>query len=145
MISVVEHSAVAAPPERVWRLFAEMDRHYAAWHREHLAWRWLTPEPLAEGAVWFADEWVGRMRVQGRFFVTEVRPERFFAYRAGFPGSLVRAGGWFRFQPAPGGGCEIAHQVHLADPARLVVPIADLRRHMREEHANLPALLRDAG
>lgn len=35
MTSIVEASHVQAPPERVWRLFGEMDAHYWALHPEH--------------------------------------------------------------------------------------------------------------
>ena len=152
MISLVETSRVPAPPARVWRFFRDMDEHYPQWHREHLCWRTLRGEPLAVGTAWFVDEWVGPMRLNSRFFVTDAEPGHYFAYRIGFPSSLGRAGGSFRFEPAAGGGCELIQEVHFGYSLPLVgalvdrvlaavLPIAEFRRHMREEQDNLIRLL----
>jgi hypothetical protein len=152
VISLVQTTRIPAAPQRVWRFFRELDAHYPDWHPEHLAWRTLRGEPLAEGSVWFADEWVGPLRVNGRFFVEVAAPERFFAYRIGFPASLVGAGGWFRLVPTSDGGCELTEEVHLGFSIPLVGPLVDrvlaaalplgeLRRHMREEGENLVRLL----
>ena len=153
MITLTERTRVPATPERTWRLFCDMDRHYVDWHREHLRWRWLHGEPLAVGAVWFADEWIGRLRLgSSRWFVTESEPPRRFAFRIGLPHSLVRAGGSFRFEPAPGGECDVTEEFHFGYAAPVVGPLVDLalraalpmgdfRRHMREEGEGLVRLL----
>jgi uncharacterized protein YndB with AHSA1/START domain len=153
--SLVETTRLPAPPERVWRFFREMDENYPRWHREHLAWRTLRGEPLAAGTIWFADEWIGPIRVSARFFVTGAEPERSFSYRVGFPSSLVRAGGSFRFAPTDDGCCEMTERVHLGfsipligsliDLAlRLFLPLDEFFRHMREEGENLALLLSSA-
>jgi hypothetical protein len=152
VISLVETSRIPAAPERVWQFFCEMESHYRDWHPEHLAWRWLGGEPLADGTVWFADEWVGPLRISSRFFVDHVEPERFFRYRIGFPQSLGRAGGSFRFEPAPDGGCRFEQEVHFGFTTPIVgvvtdrflnavLPFNEFQRHMREEQANLAGLL----
>lgn len=151
MIVLVERSRLAAAPDRVWSWFRELDARYPQWHPEHLAWRTLRGEPLSEGAVVFVDEWVGPMRISGRTFIGEVKPERFFAFRFGFPSSLLRAGGSFAFEPTPDGGCEVTQQVRLGFALPLIgvltdwllamaLPLGELRRHMREEHQNLARL-----
>lgn len=152
MISVVERTRLAASPRRVWAWFRELDDHYPDWHPEHLRWRTLRGEPLASGTVWFADEWVGPLRLSSRFFVTDAVPERSFAYRIGFPASLLRAGGSFRLTPVADGGCELTEEVHLgfSTPVigaaidrllALALPIGELRRHMAEEGEGLARLL----
>jgi hypothetical protein len=152
MISMVETTRIRAGTDRVWRFFSELDEHYPEWHREHLAWRTLRGKPLAKGTVWFADEWVGPLRVSGRFFVEDAEPERFFAYRVGFPSSMVRAGGSFRFVPTPDGSCEMVEEVRLGFSTpiigalvdrllAIVIPLDELRRHIREEGENLARLL----
>jgi hypothetical protein len=79
VISIVEKSEQVHPPERLWQFFAEdVNELYPRWHREHLRWRWLSARSLEPGAVWFADEWVGRRRISGRFVVDEAEPGRFF-------------------------------------------------------------------
>ncbi len=130
-----------------------MDAHYTEWHPEHLVWRTLRGEPLSEGAVVFADEWIGRLRLSAQLFLHDVDPERSFSYRLGFPSSLVRGGGSFRFAPTSDGGCEMREEVQLGFSIPLVGPLVDLllaialplgelRRHMREEGERLVRLLR---
>jgi hypothetical protein len=78
-----------------------------------------------------------------------------FAYRIGFPYALARAGGWFQLRCVADGRCELTEEVHfgyqwpvvaaVTDPLlRGALPIDEFRRHMREEHANLGALLGSA-
>lgn len=153
MISVVEQSCLRLPPERVWRFFVEeIEDLYPQWHREHLCWRWLEGRPLEKGSVWFADEWVGRMGISSRFIVDRGEPERFFSYHLAFPSSLARAGGSFRMEPREDGGCQLIQDVHVGFSWPLlgglidlviaaVVPLGDLRRHMREERGELSRLL----
>jgi hypothetical protein len=129
-----------------------MDVHYSDWHREHLAWRTLRGDPLARGTIWYADEWIGPLRVSSRFFVEDAEPERFIAYRVGFPSSMVRAGGSFRLVPLSDGGCELIEEVRLgfSTPVigalvdrllAIVLPLDEFRRHIREEGENLALLL----
>jgi len=154
VISVVETIDLPVPPERVWRFFAEEIEHrYTDWHREHLRWRWLSGNSLEPGAAWFADEWIGHVRIAGRFVVSEAQPGRGFSYVLAFPASLVRAGGSFRFDATDDGGCcrlvqtvqmgfslpLVGRAIDLAIAA--VLPLGELHRHIREEQANLPALL----
>lgn len=152
MIVLVERSRLAAAPDRVWTWFRELDTHYPQWHPEHLAWRTLRGEPLSEGAVVFVDEWVGPMRISGRSFISEVEAERFFAFRFGFPASLLHAGGSFALEPTPDGGCDMTQQVRFGFEWPLIgalidrllalaLPLGELRRHMREEHENLASWL----
>ena len=152
MITLTERTRLPAPNERVWSLFERMEEHYCAWHREHLRWRWLRGEPLAEGSVWFADEWVGPLRISSRFFVTANESERFFAYRIGFPSSLLRAGGSFSLEPLGDDECELIEEAHFgfALPVlgrvvdfflRLALPIPEFRRHIREEGEGLIELV----
>jgi Polyketide cyclase / dehydrase and lipid transport len=153
VISIVQTTRIPLAPERIWRFFSEeVELRYSQWHREHLQWRWLRGSPLESEAIWFADEWIGRMRISSRFIVEEGDTGRYFSYRMAFPSSLVRAGGSFRLEPVDGGGCELIQDVHLGFSlpflGRLidlliaaVVPVPELRRHMREEQANLAPLL----
>jgi hypothetical protein len=129
-----------------------MDAHSHHWIPEHFAWRWLQGEPLAKDTLWYADEWVGPMRINARFRVVESEPERFFAFRIlGFPAGLVRTGGSFHFNPADG-GCEMTQEAHFGFSLpiigtildlvlRLVLPIDEFRRHMRDEGENLAQLM----
>jgi hypothetical protein len=152
LITLTQRTVLPAPAERVWRLFEQMEEHYSAWHREHLRWRWLAGEPLAKGSVWFADEWVGPLRISSRFFVTANEPQALFAYRIGFPSSLLKAGGSFRLERIADDECELIEEAHFgfAIPVvgravdlflRLALPIREFQRHIREEGEGLIRLL----
>ena len=152
MITVVETTRLPAGTDRVWDFFRTLDSRYRDWHPEHLEWRTIRGEPLTEGAVVFADEWLGHLRLSARMFVHDVQPGRYFAYSFAFPASLVGAGGWFRLEPDGDGACDLVQEAHLGLDAPLLgplvdrllglyVPVAEIRRHMREEQANLVGLL----
>lgn len=79
-------------------------------------------------------------------------PGRLFAYRIGFPSSLLRAGGSFRLEPTGEESCELVQETHfgfalpvigqIADLVlRLALPVGEFRRHMREEGQGLADLL----
>lgn len=153
MIRLERTTPLPVGADRAWAFFRDLDARYAEWHPEHLRWKTIRGEPLTDGAVVFADEWVGRMRVTGRLFTRSVEPGRFFAYRIGFPSSLVAAGGSFRLTPTDGGGCELHQVVHMGFEVplagalvdlllRAIVPVGELERHMREEAERLVAILR---
>jgi hypothetical protein len=153
VITVSKTTRVGASPDEAWKFFSEMDTHYLDWHREHLNWRWLAGEPLSVGTVWFADEWIGWLRLgSSRWFIVESEEPRRFAFRIGLPHSLVRAGGSFTFAPTPDGQCDITEEFHFGFGAPLIGPIVDLvlraalpmsdfRRHIEEEGDGLVRLL----
>lgn len=154
MIALVERTRLRAPVEDAWQFFLALDTRYADLHPEHLRWRTLRGEPLTEGAVVFADEWIGPRRLSARLFICDVDEGRSFCYRICFPASLVRAGGSFRLSPVGERECELVEGVHLGFRApligplvdrvlALVLPLAELRRHIREEGETLARLLAD--
>lgn len=152
MISIRDSVHVAASPAEVWQFLHDMESHYRDWHPEHLDWRNLRGHVTAPGGVVFADEWIGSHRLQARFFASEVEQERLLRYDIAFPYSLIGAGGSFQIVPTAGGGCEFVAETHcgshlpLLGPLldrllALVFPVAELRRHMREEGENLARLV----
>ena len=156
MIELIERSSIPAPTERVWAFLEQLDRHYAQWHPEHLRWRTLRGRPLRTGTIWFADEWVGPLRISSRFFVVDDEPGRYFAYRIGFPARLVGAGGSFRLRSLGGDRCELVETARLGFSAPLlgrlldlvlglVLPLGEFRRHMREEGEGLIRIFEAGG
>src|SRR5579884_3836492 len=77
MIRLTDRTAIPAPPDRVWEWFATLDAAYCDWHPEHIQWKTLKGKQLERGTVAFADEWIGRSRLTGRFRITEAVPGRF--------------------------------------------------------------------
>lgn len=156
MISMVDTAHVAAPPEHVWDFFANLETHYLDWHPEHIAWRNLKGRMTDAGAAAFGDEYVGWLRLAGRWFTEETTPPRFLRYRLGLPFSLVRAGGSFRLEPTSDGGCDVTAETDLRYSLSVIGPLLDrvfeaalplneIRRHMREEKENLASLVGEDG
>jgi Polyketide cyclase / dehydrase and lipid transport len=148
VISMARITRLPVAPETVWAFFSEMDQHYTQWVPEHLDWRWLRGNPLEPGSIWYADEWIGPLRISTRFFVDDADPGRFFSYRIAFPASLIGARGSFRLEATATGGCDVVEQVHLgfAIPIvgalldqliSVVLPLGEFRRHMQDESAGL--------
>jgi hypothetical protein len=156
MISIEHRTTIAASTDEVWRWFRALDTNYRAWHPEHLTWRTLRGDPLSDGAVVFADEWIGAMRLSARLFISGVEPGHYFSYRIGLPASLVRAGGSFRLAATSDRQCALIEEVHLGSRTPAVgclldhllsrlLPMDDLRRHMREEGERLAQLFSSDG
>ena len=151
MISIRSKCRLQSSPAAVWALFADMERRYRSWHPEHLAWRDVRGRVTEQGAVIYAEERIGRIRLRGRFRVDRVVPGRRISFRLGFPYSLVHAGGGFELEPLPGGGCELTAENHFGGRSRLgaalldpllrrLFPLEALERHMREEGQRLDLL-----
>jgi hypothetical protein len=156
VITLVESSRIPGRPESIWEFFLELDDHYSDWHPEHLRWKTMFGKPLAKGTTWFADEWVGPMRISARFFVEDSEPNHFFSFRIGFPSSLVRTRGEFRWTPVGEDECELVQTINIGfgiplvgqvvDLAlRLGLPFGEFRRHMREEQANMARIVGEGG
>lgn len=148
MITMTQRTRIPASAERLWEFFEHLDENYEAWHPEHLRWRTIRGKPLHAGTVWFGDEWVGPLRVASRFFITDHEPGSYFAYRVGFPARLIGTGGSFRLEAEGDGDCELIETVHLGYSApvfgwlldlaiRVFLPLAEFRRHIREEGESL--------
>jgi hypothetical protein len=152
MITVTHTTELSAAPDDVWAWFTRLDDNYRGWHPEHLDWKTLRGAPLSEGSSVFADEWIGPARVRARLAIYDVAPPFSFSYRTcTFPGSLVRATGSFSLTATPT-GCRLVETVQLGYRSRLaspvidrliglLFPLGDLRRHVREEGANLARLV----
>jgi hypothetical protein len=151
MLSVRSSAHLRLSPTEVWALLHDMERHYLAWHPDHLGWVDVRGHVTEPGSIIFADERVGRLRLRCRFFIDEVVPLRRIAFHLGFPFNLLNAGGWFELEPTAHGGCRLTSETHVGGRTRLgaaivdpvvrwVLPPETLERHMREEGEGLERL-----
>lgn len=138
-----EAAELTCSPDAAAAFLEEMDRHYLAWHPDHIALRWIATASGPKARLFF-DERIGRIRLAATVDVTRSADGRF--------ARLVPAGRLLRFffpwmsfavEPAPG-GCRMVHRIRLRlGPLRpLAEPILlrPLRRHMAEEAEGLRRL-----
>jgi hypothetical protein len=50
---------IEAPPERIFEFFAHMEENYAAWHPDHVAFRWTKGKGLEPGVEFYFEEYIG--------------------------------------------------------------------------------------
>ena len=88
---VLKHSIeIAAPPERIWEFFANLDKNYTLWHPEdHITFKWTEGEPLEEGSRCYAEQYVRGKVTKYNSILTEIIPNRKIVFKFRFPISLV--------------------------------------------------------
>jgi hypothetical protein len=100
---IIEDSIeVEAPPEKVYDWLVqrfESREDYQAWHPEHVDIRWIKGEPLQEGSIIYAEEYLHGKLHKLKFRITKVIPNKEIRYRALFPFSLFAPENAFIIEP----------------------------------------------
>jgi len=147
MQELTDTVAIEAPADAVWAWLRDLPRHYLAWHPAHTRAEWIDGGPGQPGAELHVEEVLHGERHRLRMVVTDIReaPTRMtLEYRIlGAIGLLIPKG---RFEvERRAGGCTFTAGLHVR-AARLTSTLfrrqyLDLKKHLREEGANLKALL----
>ena len=148
MITLKDSIEVEATPEEVFNWFVQrlQDKEsYQAWHPDHVDIRWIRGEPLQEGSVLYAEEYLHGVLHKLKFRIRKVVPTRLIEYRSLFPLSLLAPGNSFIIEPKGEGRCMFIAQGSLRIPRWLFErmhpkhkgKIDATERHMREEGENL--------
>jgi uncharacterized protein YndB with AHSA1/START domain len=140
---------VDRPPEAVFRFFEEVDRHYEAWHPDHVTFRWVKGRGPEAGNEAYFEERVGGQLKKQRVRYTAVEKDRYIELA---PTSL-----WvrlilpqisFRIEPEDA-GCRLTQRIRIrVGPigARLNRRELDaVRAHMEEEGAQLKRIVENGG
>lgn len=123
MWELTEGVEISAPPEKVWAVLTDLERHVdLAGSGEILAIR--APGPLGVGATWEADEKIkGIPPFTARSEVVEMDEPVVFGWRSypppikkGDPDSVPDVSWWYRLAPTPAGGTAIEHSVRIVPP-----------------------------
>lgn len=118
---------------------------YLAWHPEHVELRWIKGEPMREGSILYAEEYLHGRLHKLKFRVTKVVPNRLIAYRPLFPLSIIATGNVFRFELRGEGRCTFTADGRIRFPLWLFKrmhkehtgKLAASKKHMQEEGENL--------
>jgi hypothetical protein len=148
MITLKDSIEVEANPEEVFNWLVERLRDkesYQAWHPDHVDIRWIKGEPVQEGSVLYAEEYLHGVLHKLKFRIAKVIPNRLIEYRIAFPMSLLAPGNSFVIEPKGEDRCTFTAQGSLRLPRWLFAnmhpkhkgKIEATERHMREEGENL--------
>jgi len=136
---------IAAPAERIFSFFDNMEENYTRWHPEHIAFRWLQDGRLAVGNRSYFEERIHHQHHKRTMRYTKVVPNRLIEFTPENP--LIRfflRRVSFNIEPM-GEQCRFTQEVQV-----LIGPIgrrlnragfAAVEKHMREEGDNLKAIM----
>jgi len=155
MIKLKDSIEVKARPEEVynWLIQRMRDKEsYQAWHPDHVDIRWIKGEPLKEGSILYAEEYLQGHLHKLKFRITKIVPKRLIAYRSLFPLSILAPGNKFIIEPKGNDSCIFTAMGSLKIPRWLFLrphkkhehKIEATERHMKEEGENLKRALEKA-
>ena len=148
MIHLEDSIEVKATPERVfeWLIQRFKDKEsYQAWHPEHVDIRWIKGEPLQEGSILYAEEYLHGDMHKLKFRITKVVPNRLIEYSFLFPLSVLSPGNTFLIEPKGKNRCIFTAAGSLRLPRWLFEKITKkhenkieaTQQHIKEEGVNL--------
>jgi len=156
MITLKDTTEVKTPPETVFQWLTQRMKDkesYRAWHPDHVDIRWIKGEPLQEGSILCADEYLHGHLHKLKFRITKIVPNRLIEYRCFFPLSIIAAGNKFIIEPkgrddcifTAMGGLRIQRWLFVRMHKKHKHKIEDTQQHMKEEGLNLKKALETPG
>ena len=148
MVTIKDSIEVKATPEKVfeWLIQRFKDKvSYQAWHPDHVDIRWIKGEPLEEGSIAYAEEYLHGVLHKLKFRITKIVPNRAIEYSPLFPLSLLAPGNRFLIEPKGEESCIFTATGSLRLPGwlfrkgnkNLMNKLEATERHMKEEGENL--------
>jgi len=148
LITLSDSIEVEATPEEVFQWFIHRLRDkesYQAWHPDHVDIRWIKGEPVKEGSIVCAEEYLHGALHRLKFRIVKIVPNKRIEYRPLFPFSLLVPGNAFVIEPRGDGQCIFTAMGSLRLPRWLFERVAKrhkekieaTKQHMKEEGQNL--------
>jgi len=152
VINLKDSIEIKATPERVfeWLVQRFKDKEsYQAWHPDHVYIRWIKGEPLQEGSIIYAEEYLDGDLHRLKFRITKIVANRMIEYRCLFPLSILAPGNTFLIEPKGENSCIFTAMGILRLPVWLFKrlhkrhknKIEATEQHMKEEGENLKKAL----
>jgi hypothetical protein len=152
MIKLKDSIEVKASPEKVFQWLTQRMKDkesYQAWHPDHVDIRWIKGEPLQQGSILYAEEYLHGDLHKLKFRITKIVPNRVIEYRPLFPLSILAPGNKFLIEPKGQNSCIFTAMGSLRMPRWLFVrlhkkhkhKIEATQQHMKEEGQNLKRAL----
>ncbi len=152
MITLKDSIEISATPEKVFEWLAQRFKNkesYQAWHPDHVDIRWIKGEPLQEGSIVYAEEYLHGDLHKLKFRIAKIVPNREIKYRSLFPLSVLAPGNTFLIVPKGENSCIFTAMGSLRLPVWLFKKlhkkhehkIEATKQHMKEEGENLKRAL----
>lgn len=144
MRSIRDTTHIRASRREVWAWLESMADHYTDWHPDHVSAEWIRGTPNQVGAELEVVEGIGGHQERLRFRLTRLIPERLYRYEIRGVRGWLLPGGAFELADADGGTVFVASiDCRWGSIVERILArrVEELRRHMREEGANLARLL----
>lgn len=112
---------------------------------------WIKGQPLEEGSVFCAEEYLQGNLHKLKFRISNIEPDRIIEYRSLFPLSIIATGNVFNIEPKGKGSCIFSAEGHIRFPLWLFKRMHKAHlgkleasiKHMKEEGENLKTALED--
>ena len=122
---------------------------YKLWHPEHVELRWIKGEPVREGSILYAEEYLDGNLHKLKFRITKIVPNKLIAYAPLFPLSIIATGNSFRTVSKGENRCVFSSEGHIRFPLWLFKKVHKAHegklvaseKHMKEEGENLKKIL----
>ena len=148
MITLRDSIEIKAKPEEVYQWLVQRfvsKENYQAWHPDHVDIRWIKGDPLQEGSIAYAEEYLHGQLHRFKFRITKVVPNKEIEYGAIFPLSLFSPGNAFMIEPMGENGSVFTATGRLRVGALFKKlfrnKIEATEQHMKQEGENLKKAL----
>ena len=118
---------------------------YKLWHPEHVDLRWIKGEPVREGSVFYAEEYLDGNLHKLKYRITKMVPNKLIACAPLFPLSIIATGNSFRTVSKGENRCVFSSEGHIRFPLWLFNKVhkshegklVASEKHMKEEGENI--------
>ncbi|MEW6103944.1 MAG: SRPBCC family protein [bacterium] len=145
---------IKATPEKVFDWFANMEKNYKIWHKDHKECRYLKGDSLEIGSVIYVEEYIDGYLEKTRFQITNTRQYSQLEYKALFPHSIGGARFVFIIEPYNSGSLfttelHLGHKIGLLNRFIQILcvlfnnKLKAVKQHITEEQENLKRILEE--
>ena len=148
MITLKDSIEINASADKVFNQLVEHlsnRESYKSWHPEHIDLRWIKGEPVREGSILYAEEYLDGHLHKLKYRITKMVPNRLIAYAPLFPLSIIATGNSFRTVSKGENRCVFSSEGHIRFPLWLFKKVhkshegklVASEKHMKEEGENI--------
>ena len=148
MITIKNSIEINASADKVFKQLVENlsnREFYKSWHPEHVELRWIKGDPVREGSIFYAEEYLDGNLHKLKYRIIKIKPNKLIAYAPLFPLSIIATGSSFRTVSIGENQCVFSSEGHIRFPLWLFKKVhkshegklVASEKHMKEEGENI--------